>query len=176
MKAWLLILMLTAGVIIGIAGCDTAMGKEGPARTNQAKDLFAQFGWSMVGDPVESSDTLPADFKLRSGQFPWRVYLDLSSDVGLDFSPLAGARVKTLRFRVQDSQGDRLKEIRNGHLLWGVALLDQEQKVVGAWLTYTDEQGNFEPGIPGYSLRAKSLEQVSGLTWREYSQKYSDKE
>lgn len=175
MKAWLIILMLTAGVIIGVAGCGTAKRKEGPARTNPAKDLFAQFGWSMVGEPVESSDTLPADFKLRSGRFPWRVYLDLSSDAGLDFSPLAGARVKSLRFRVQDSQGDRLKEIRDRHLLWGVALLDQEETVVGAWLTYTDKQGNFEPGIPGYSLRTKSLEQVTGLTWPAYSQKYSDK-
>ncbi|MDI6895579.1 MAG: DUF4830 domain-containing protein [Bacillota bacterium] len=150
MRARLVILMLAAGVIVGVEAC-------GAPKANAVKDLFAQFGWIVLGEPVEGEDILPAEFKVCPG-FPWRVYVDLSKDAGLDFSPLAGARVKTVRFRVEDSQGERLKEIRE-YLLWGVALLDQEGKVVGAWLTYTDKQGSFAPGIPGYSLQGKTLEE-----------------
>lgn len=168
MKGWL---MLVAALVIGLAACGPTAGKAEPV-----DDLLTRFGWSIVGEPVESSDRLPADFALRSGRFPWRVYLDLSGDGGLDFRGLAGQTVKTLRFRVQDTRGDRLWEIGDRYLLWGVALLDQDGKVVGAWLTYTDRLGNFEPGIPGYSLQARSLEQVTGLGWPEYARKHAARE
>lgn len=81
MRARLVILMLAAGVIIGVAACGTP-------KANAVKDLFAQFGWIVLGEPVEADDILPAEFKVCPG-FPWRVYLDLSKDSGLDFSPLA---------------------------------------------------------------------------------------
>lgn len=136
-------------------------------------DRFADQGWSVAGEAIESSDVLPPDFLLRSGRFPWRVYLDLSADGGLDFSHLPGQQVKTLRFPVTDASGkDRLKEIREKYLLWGMALLNPDGKLVGAWLTYTDKNGEFELGIPGYSLDGKDLEQVTGLKWPAYSAKY----
>lgn len=103
-----------------------------------------------------------------------RRYLHLSTDAGLDFSTLTGVEIKSLRFPIQNSQGERLKEIQEGYLLWGVAILDPDGHIVGALLTYTDKQGNFEPGVPGYSLQARSLEQVTGLTWPEYSQRFTE--
>ncbi|MDB4894628.1 MAG: hypothetical protein JWN15_890 [Firmicutes bacterium] len=173
MKAWVFVLILAVAGCTGTTGCGKSMGQEEPSHISTEQRMFADFGWRAMGKPIAVGDVLPADFKLRPGQFPWPVYLDLSKDAGLDFTHLAGAKVTMLRFKIEDAQGDRLKEIRQRYVLWGVALLDSEQKMVGAWLTYTDKQGNFQPGIPGFSLRGKTLNQVTGLTWPEYAEKRS---
>lgn len=135
-------------------------------------DLFTQHGWVITGEVNEIRDKLPPDFKLRSGYFPWVIYLDLSSDIGLDFTSQAGKDVRVLRFPVQDKQGARLKDTATAYDLQGVILLDNDE-VIGAWLTYTAKDGTRLVGNPGYSLKAKDLDQVTGMKWPEYATKHS---
>jgi hypothetical protein len=157
-----------AAVLITIAGC-AALG--GSDRKIPGEELFTQYGWAISGAVLESSDKLPADFKLGAG-FPWPVYVDLSSDIGLDFSAHAGKDVRVLRFPVRDAQGARLTRIAETYALQGVTVLDHDT-VIGAWLTYTAKDGHTLMGIPGFSLKGNDLEQATGLAWSAYSAKYS---
>jgi|GEM_PF-3388389 len=172
MKAKLILLFVMLATVIGLSGCADDRRSTAAGNHQIVQNLFAQFGWRTVGVPVEGEGVMPNDFRLNFDRFPWRVYLDLSMDVGLDFSSLTGAKVRTLRYRIEDSTGQRLEYIRD-HVLWAEALLDQDGKIRGAWLIYEDHQGNAIPGAPTYSLRAKTIEQVTGLTWSEYVQKHS---
>lgn len=69
-----------------------------------------------------------------------------------------------------------MTEIEEKYRLKGMALLNGENKVIGAWVTYTEKDGTVPIGTPGYSLNAKDREQVTGLQWPEYSQKRSAKD
>jgi hypothetical protein len=154
-----------------VVGCAAFPGSAKKTTKIPGEDLFAQHGWVVTGEVSESGDKLPVDFNLRSGYFPWVIYLDLSRDVGLDFATHAGKGVRILQFSVKDKQGERLKDIAAKYDLQGVVLLDGDQ-VIGAWLTYTAKDDTRLRGNAGYSLQAKDLEQVTGMKWPDYAAKH----
>lgn len=164
-------LLLVATLLLFSGGC-------GPKKSDDDQidapvvQLFADHGWGTSDPVVRSKDRLPQDFRLRTGTYPWRVFLDLSIDIGLDFSSLAGTEVETIRFTINDLQGGRLQGERSKYTLQGVALVGPDGVPVGAWITYTNESGEIPSGTMGFSLKARSLDEITGLTWQEYVQKH----
>lgn len=126
-----------------------------------AKSLLNKYGWSVVGDVKEGTAKLPSDFTFRTDRAPWHEWLDLSKGVGLDFSSQAGKTVGLLNWKVNGK-----KQPIPDDDLQAILIMDSQGHVVGGWLAPIQGDGL------GYSLEGKTLEEVTGLTWGQYLEKY----
>ncbi len=137
-------------------------------------ELFERYGWSATGPAEEVSVTMPEEFfdpETASGRFPWEQFVELSRDVGLDFTRYSGEDLIQLWFRVADCEKNRLAHVQGD--LQGVVLLHPTEGVVGAWLR--DYRPNTD-GVSGWSLKARSLEEVTGKSFRDWMDDWSKPE
>lgn len=156
MKRYSVLAWLLAAALLLLSGCASGT----PAARSEPEMLLDRYGWSTVGDVQSATIVVPADFTLRSGHAPWRVWLDLSKSVGLDFSSQAGETVKILRYKVRDLKG-RLRDDD----LQAILLVDPADHPIGAWLAPIEGAGM------GYSIEGKDLEHVTDLSWAQYLEK-----
>lgn len=125
-----LVLLLMSGVV-GI-GYILAMRRVIPVAIDDPyTPILRQYTWAPRGAPSVLSVTVPPAEELPTATGPpWALYLELSREIGLDFTPYAG---QTLPLRVYRLGRD--PAVR-GFLLIG------DERVVGAWL-------DVEQGAPG---------------------------
>jgi hypothetical protein len=86
--------------------------------------LLHKYGWTVEGDPTESTMELPnpVDKLLAT-----RLYLSASKRIGLDFRDQAGKTLPLRTYKV-------INEVERGHDIRAHLLL-ADKKVVGAWLS-----------------------------------------
>lgn len=193
-SCWLMALALVTTLTL-MTGCGVrsgpGLGREAPglapdaasARWPEAADaaplpdavaaLLAREGWKPAGPLQESRTTLPADFRLGPG-FPWRIVVDLSRDIGLDPEPYAGQELPLVNLKVEDLLADRREELSRYIIGFRVYILldPRTGQPVGAYLIQEGKNGEPMLGGPGPSLSGRDLEEITGLSFPEYVQKY----
>ena len=128
---------LTIAVLISLVACQHGVQSSANQNANRAEDdknpelsLLHKYGWTVVGEPADSTIELPApiDRLLVS-----RLRLSASKRIGLDFGDQAGKTLAVRTYKVTND-AERGHEIRAYLLLSGT-------KVVGAWLSVAGKEG-----------------------------------
>lgn len=131
-----------------------------PAELNPAETLFRRYGWRVaVGH--ERILTLPEKPDSR-----WQLWEAFSKDAKLDLTPYRGQEVRIISFGVEGAPlpGPDDRECRPQ----GNAVLRNDRDLVGAWIECRGSGGGPSAEVPGYSVSRLSVQQVTGMTWRQF--------
>jgi len=127
--------------LVSLMGCQqlsqSAPNQKSPTPNDEKNAdlvLLHNYGWTVEGEPKESTMELPAPVDRLLGV---RLKLVASKRIGLDFSDQAG---KTLPLRTYNVVNDQ----ERGHDIRAHVLI-ADQKIVGAWLTREGDES--APGI-----------------------------
>lgn len=155
---FVLILALLAG-----AGCARSARPTPAGLTPEA--FLKQYDLAVDGEPVTFSVTVPGSWAVAAGEYPIGLYWGLanvfSKDAGLDLSPLKGQTVEVRRYSLAGGLPGEGSQSEFRYPSQAV-LLVRDEKVAGAWLTFN------VMGV-GPSVRKRSLQEVTGLTFEEWS-------
>jgi hypothetical protein len=87
--------------------------------------LLTKYNWTLTNEVEVQSFTIPTESELD--EVPFKLYLDASQKIGLDFTPWAGENLELYRYRLQERTSYNTSV--DGYIL--VA----DNQVVGAWLS-----------------------------------------
>lgn len=140
--------------LLAVVMAVTALGCTGaPDQALTDAAFLGKYGWTAADLLATHTVRLPDQLADEPGAFPtgfyWAYQNQLSRDIGLDFSHLAGQEVTARLYRLEED----LPDDNPGHELRAV-VLRHEEKLAGAFL---DRMGHF--GLAG-SLKGRTFAQV----------------
>ncbi len=134
----------------------------------QVQELFDKYNWTVDYKINTLTETLPMNLKHRAGEYPVKIYwgynLELSKEIGLDFSTYLGKEIEVEVYRLREPLPDFLKPRRNAR---GI-VLKYHGELIG---TYIDAGRHDSFAC---SLNRKRLQEITGKNWDEWITDYID--
>lgn len=96
-----------------------------PVTNDPYAALLTKYNWTLINEVDVQPFTIPTESELD--EVPFKLYLDASQKIGLDFTPWAGEDLELHRYRLQERTSYNTSV--DGYVL--VA----DNQVVGAWLS-----------------------------------------
>jgi len=129
------------------------------------EQLLARYGWTPIVRLAVLHELLPEEFVHGPGEFPTAIYWaygnELNKDIGMDLTPYLGwGEVVTVHlYKIAEHLPEFLGPLRqNGRAV----VVRCNGDIVGAWLDGGRHQGF------AWSLRGRSLEEVTGKDWSQW--------
>lgn len=158
MRLWFCLLL---AILVALAAGGCSLAGEAPDTLAEDRVFLGGYGWTIAEQVATHTIWLPERFADAPGVFPvgfyWAYNNELSTDVGLDFSPYVGKRLTATLYRLNETLTDDNpnKEMR-------AVILRHGGKLVGAYL---DRMGHF--GFAG-SLRRRTFSEVVGKPFGQW--------
>lgn len=154
-------------VLVVVAGCGRGMAPSQPLKPAPGHDpgvFLAAFGIKVESNPEAFEVTIPAAWEVPLGTYPeglyWGIVSEFSKDAGLDITRLKGRRVTVNRYPIAGGLPGAGEQSSFSYPSDAVVLIADGQ-VAGAWLAFN------KWGI-GPSVKQRSLEQITGLTFQQW--------
>lgn len=165
--AFILALVLVLPVIAGCNHNPVSAVTQKPSTTSPhiGPEAFLELhGLKVKESPSVFPVKVPENWEVPLGSYPvgiyWGLANEFSRDAGLDLTLLKGKTVEVRRFSLADGLPGEGIQSRYKYPS-NVVLLVQDEKVAGSWLT-------FNVLSIGPSVKKRSLEQITGLSFEEW--------
>lgn len=153
-------------VLFTISGCTTLKTKSrGPTFSAQDPVAFLQqYRVSVEASPTVLTVKVPKNWDVPLGVYPeglfWGLANTFSKDVGLDLTGLKGKTVEARVYKLTEGLHGPGESARYQYPSTAIVLMDNK-RIVGAWLS-------FDTLDVGPSLRKRTLEDLTGLTFKQW--------
>ena len=135
----------------------------------KVRDLFGKYDWTVDYKGNTLEEKLPESLKHKAGEDPnklyWAYVLDLSKEIGLDFTESLGSEISVEFYRLREQLPSFFTPYLNAR---GIVLKKNDQ-IIGAYIDSSEPYG-----YGASSLDRKSRQEASGKNWQEWLEQYID--